>query len=183
MNTGNDSQIAQTALTRFEFASGLQRGSQLLLYPRCLVHRSDSHMETLPFARVSALKVAFEREPRQLGWGITLVVVALILLALAGPLGTAASHAASDVASSTQGVARALYSLFRVLEAVAAILPALALIAAVAGAALGVLGWRGSTTLSVGLGGGERVYSVRGRNTQMLDFAEMASERLMATTK
>jgi hypothetical protein len=183
VNTGNDSQIAQTALTRLEFASGLERGSQLLLYPRCLVHRSDSHMETLPFARVSALKVAFERDPRRLGWGITLVVVALILLALAGPLGAWAGHEAAAIASSQQGVARALYSLFRILEGVAAILPAVALLAAVGGAALGVLGWRGSTTLTVGLGGAERVYTVRGRNTQMLDFAEMASERLMAVNR
>jgi len=183
MNTGNDSQIAQTALARFEFAGGLQRGSQLLLYPRCLVHRSDSHMETLPFARVSALRVAFERDPRRLGWGITLVIVALVLLALAGPLGAEAGRAAAEMASSTQGVARALYSLLRVVEGVASILPGVALLAALGGAALGVLGWRGSTTLTLGLGGGERVYTVRGRSTQMLDFAEMASERLMATPK
>jgi len=183
VNTGNDSQIAQTALARFEFASGLQRGSQLLLYTRCLVHRSDSYMETLPFARVTALKVAFERDPRRLGWGITLVIVALVLLALAGPLGAEASRAAAEIASSTQGVARALYGLLRIVEGAAAILPAVALFAALGGAALGVLGWRGSTTLTVGLGGGERVYSLRGRSTQMLDFAELASERLMATTK
>jgi len=173
----------ETALARFEFASGLQRGSQLLLYPRCLVHRSETHLETLPLARVSALKVAFERDPRQLGWGIALIMVALILLALAGPLGVLASHAAADVASSQQGVARALYSLLRVVEGFAAVLPALALVVALGGAALATLGWRGSSTLTVGVGGADRVYTVRGRNTQLLDFAEMASERLMANAK
>lgn len=183
MSLVNDPQAAQTALTRFELASGVQRGSQLLLYPRCLVHRSDAHLETLPLARVNALRVAFERNPRQLGWGAALVVIALVLLALAGPLGTAASHAAGDMASSAQGVARALYALFRILEGIAAILPALALAAALSGAALGVFGWRGSTTLTVALGGEARVYSVRGRSTQLLDFAEMASERLMANAK
>jgi hypothetical protein len=172
---------SQTALARYEFASGAHRGSQLLLYPRCLVHRSDAHLETVPLARVAALKVAFERDPRRLGWGIALVIVALLLLAVAGPLGSAASHAAADIASSTQGVARALYSLLRILEGVAAILPAVALVAALGGAALAVLGWRGSTTLTLSLGGEERVYPVRGRSTQLLDFAEMASERLLAT--
>jgi len=32
---------AQTPLLRFDFTNGLQRGSQLMLYPRYLVHRSD----------------------------------------------------------------------------------------------------------------------------------------------
>jgi hypothetical protein len=168
------------ALTRFEFTSGLQRGSQLLLYPRCLVHRSDSMLETMPFARIDALKVAFERNPRQLGWGVTLVLLALLLLAVAGPLGSLAGQAAGEMSSSAQGVARALVALFRFIEAVAAALPALALLAAVAGAALGTLGWRGSTTLTVALAGAERAYSVRGRNAHLLDFAEMAAERLLA---
>ena len=55
---------SQLALVRFDFTSGALRGSQLMLYPRCLVHRSDSHLETMPLARVTALKVSFEREPR-----------------------------------------------------------------------------------------------------------------------
>ena len=45
----------QAALTRFDFTSGLQRGSHLLLYPRSLVHRSDAYLETVPLARVTAL--------------------------------------------------------------------------------------------------------------------------------
>ena len=152
---------AQTALMRFDFRSGLQRGSHLMLYPRYLVHRSDAHLETVPFARITALSVAFERDARRVGWGVSLVVVSLLLLA----------------------VARALYSLFRFVEIVAALLPAIALAAALGGAALGVLGWRGSTTLTLVLGGVERAYSVRGRDTLLLDFAEMASERLMASAR
>ena len=72
---------SQLALVRFDFTSGALRGSQLMLYPRCLVHRSDSHLETMPLARVTALKVSFEREPRRLGWGVALVIAALLLLA------------------------------------------------------------------------------------------------------
>jgi hypothetical protein len=174
---------AGTALVRFEFASGALRGSQLMLYPRCLVHRSESHLETFPLARLTALRVAFERHPRQLGWGVALVVFALAMLAIASPLGSVAHGAAQEMATSGQGVARALLGLFRLVEMIAALLPALALACALGGAALGVLGWRGSTTLTLALAGAERVYSVRGRDTLLLDFAEQVSERLMASAR
>lgn len=174
---------AQSALTRFDFTSGTLRGSQLTLYPRCLVHRSESHLETVPLARVTALGVTFERNARQLGWGIALVIVALLMLAIAAPVGSLAHGAAQEMAASGQGVARALYSLFRFIEVAAALLPAIALACALAGAALAVLGWRGSTTLTLLLGGSERAYSVRGRDTLLLDFAELVNERLMAASR
>jgi hypothetical protein len=174
---------AQTALTRFDFTNGLQRGSQLMLYPRCLMHRSQSHLETVPLAGVSALRVAFERDTRRIGWGIALVAVALLLLAIAGPLGGFAHSAAQEINSGGTGVARALYGLFRFIEALAALLPAIALAAALGGAALGVFGWRGSTTFTIVLGGVERAYAVRGRNTLLLDFAEMAAQRLVASAR
>ena len=174
---------SQLALVRFDFTSGALRGSQLMLYPRCLVHRSDSHLETMPLARVTALKVSFEREPRRLGWGVALVIAALLLLALSGPLGSFAHTAAQEMTASGQGVARALYSFFRFIEVIAALLPAIALAAAVSGAALGAFGWRGSTTLTIALGGTERIFSARGRDTLLLDFAEVAAERLMAVAR
>ena len=58
---------SQLALTRFDFTTGANRGSQLMLYPRCLVHRSDSQLETVPLSRVTAVKVSFKRDPRRLG--------------------------------------------------------------------------------------------------------------------
>ena len=174
---------AQTPLLRFDFRNGLERGSQLMLYPRYLIHRSDSHVETVPFARITALRVAFERNPRRIGWGVALVIVALLLLAIAAPVGSLAHGAAQEMMASAQGVARALYGLFRFIEGVAAVLPAIALGAALAGAALGVLGWHGSTSLTLVLGGAERTYAVRGRDTLLLDFAEMAAERLMASAR
>jgi hypothetical protein len=174
---------AQSALTRFDFTSGASRGSQLTLYPRCLVHRSESHLETMLLTRVIALRVGFERNPRQLGWGIALVIVALLLLAVAAPVGSLAHGAAQEMAASGQGVARALYSLFRFIEVTAALLPAIALACALGGAALSVLGWRGSTTFTLLFGGSERAYTVRGRDTLLLDFAEQVSERLMASAR
>jgi hypothetical protein len=174
---------AQTALMRFDFRNGLQRGSQLMLYPRYLVHRSGSHVETVPFSRIIALKVAYERDARHLGWGVALVIMALILLMIAAPIGSVAQGWAQEVNQSGPGVARALYSSFRFMEELAAALPAIALLVALGGAALGVLGWRGSTTLTLVLGGAERAYSARGRDTLLLDFAEMAAERMMATAR
>ena len=171
------------ALTRFDFTSGPLRGSHLLLYPRSLVHRSDAHLETMPLARVTALRVSFERHPRQLGWGVALVVLSLLMLAIAAPMGSLAHGAAQEMATGAQGVARALNSFFRLIEMVAALLPAAALACALGGAALGVLGWRGSTTLTLVLAGTERVYSVRGRDTLLLDFSELVSERLVASAR
>ena len=176
-------EATQGALTRFEFASGPLRGSQLMLYPRSLIHRSDGHLETMPLGRVTAMRVSFERHPRQLGWGIAVVVLALLLLAIAAPLGSMAQGAAQEMAASPQGVARALNNFFRLIEMIAALLPAIALACALGGAALSVLGWRGSTTLTLVLAGTERVYSTRGRDTLLLDFAEMVSERLVASTR
>jgi len=173
----------QAALTRFDFTSGLQRGSHLMLYPRSLVHRSPSHLETMPLARLTALRVSFERHPRQLGWGIALVVLALLMLAVAAPVASVAQGAAQEMQASGQGVARALYSFFRFVEFVAVLLPALALACALGGAALSFFGWRGSTTLTLVLTGSERAYSVRGRDTLLLDFSELVSERLMASTR
>jgi hypothetical protein len=172
------------ALTRFEFTSGVLRGTHLTLYPTSLVHRSSNHVETLPLAGITAVRVAFERDTRKLGWGIALIVVALVLLAIAGPLGSFASGAASEMASpNAQGVAKGLHAFFRVLEAFASLLPVLALICVIGGGALCALGWMGSTTLLVGLPGAERLYPVRGRDGLLLDFAEALGERLTLLTR
>jgi hypothetical protein len=176
----NDDTGVRAALARFDFTDGLERGSRLMLYPACLVHRSDSHLETVPLSRVASLRVSFARDSRRLGWGVGLVVLALFLLGLSAPMGSLAHGAAQEMAAGGAGVARALYALFRFVEMSAAVLPALALALALGGGALAAFGWRGSTRLTLVLAGAERVYSVRGRNTLMLDFAEMASERLMA---
>src|ERR671915_1437620 len=171
---------AGPAITRFAFASGVLRGTHLTLYPTCLVHRSDTHLETLPLAGVTAVLVAFTRDTRKLGWGIALVVVALLLLAISGPIGSFASSAGAEVAAAgAQGVGKVLQGFFRLLEALASLMPVAALACVIGGAALCALGWMGSTTLLVSLPGSERVYPARGRDSMLLDFAEALSERLM----
>lgn len=168
------------ALTRFAFERGELRGTHLTLFATCLVHRSDNHLETLPLGGVTAVRVSFERDTRKLGWGVGLVLAALLMLAVAGPISTFAGGAAGDMAAAgTQGVPRALYGFFRALEALASLLPVAALACVIGGGALGAFGWLGRTTLLVSLPGAERAYSVRGRDTLLLDFAEALSERLM----
>lgn len=163
------------ALARFTFERGEFRGTQLSLFPTCLVHRSDNHLETLPLGGITAVRVSFQRETRKLGWGIGLVLAALLMLAIAGPLGTWAS---SGLAMGPQSVP-VMNHFYRLLEALATLLPVAALACVIGGGALGAFGWLGSTTLLVSLPGAERPYAVRGRDTLLLDFAEALSERLM----
>jgi hypothetical protein len=170
---------AGAAIARFDFDQGLLRGSSMTLYATCLVHRSDFHIETLPLAALSSVRVAFERNQRRIGWGAALMVIALIMLALSGPLMALSGSAAGEVTSSATGVAGALYGFFRVIESVARALPLAAALTALSGAALAALGWLGGTSLTLTFAGGERIYPVRGRNTRLLDFTEAVAERLM----
>jgi len=159
----------------------LPGGGHLSLYRSCMVERTSTHFETLPLANVVAVRVSFERDQRKLGWGVVLVVMALMLFAISGPLGMFAGSAAADMASAgTQGVARALLILFRFFEALASLMPALALASVLGGFALGYFGWRGSTVLHVTLAGTERAFVSRGQNKLLIDFAELVGERLMS---
>ena len=175
---------AGAALQRYTFERGELRGTSLSLFATCLVHRSDNHLETLPLAGVTAVRVSFERNARQLGWGIGLVAAALLMLAIAGPLSTFAGSAANEMASAgTAGVARALYSFFRSLEALGSLLPVAALACVIGGGALGA----GQADQQLGAAQpaerAERLYRVRGRDTLLLDFAEALSARLMLPTR
>jgi hypothetical protein len=174
---------AGVPLTRFDFASGDQRGSHLSLHEHCLVHRGDSHMETVPLAGIASVRVEFERDSRKVGWGVTLLVLALVLFVLSGPLSGLAAAAAEELASGTQGVARALHAMFRALEAFSSVLPGISIAVALGGAALCALGWIGGTTFTITIPGYERAFSVRGRNAQLLDFTEAVCERVTALQK
>src|SRR3981081_2883258 len=133
---------AGPAIPPFDFAVGGLGGANLTLYANCLVHRGGAHLETLPLASIASVRVAFERDERKLGWGVALVIIALLLLAIAAPLAAFAGGAAVELAAGgAQGVGRALQSFFRVIEALANALPLLAMVVVLGGIALGVLGW------------------------------------------
>jgi hypothetical protein len=171
---------ASAAITRFDFANGEHRGSHLTLYANCLVHRGDAHLETLPLATITSVRVAFERGATPLGWALVLFSVAILMLLIASPVSNIAATAAADLAGAgNHGVARSLYGLFRVIEALANALPVVALAAVLGGGALAGFGWLGRTVLTLTFASAERAYPVRGRNTRLLDFTEAVSERLM----
>ena len=167
------------AIARFDFASGLLRGSHLILYQGCLVHRGGYVLETLPLATIASVRVAFERDSRRVGWGIALLLLAIVLFAISAPVAALAGDAATQMAAAgNQAVARALLALFRLLEAAAELLTALAAPIALGGAALGAFGWLGRTKLAVTFAGYERDYPAPGRNAALLDFAELLAEQV-----
>lgn len=174
--------VNETApVARFEFGAGPLRGSELVLYRTSLVHRGGVELETLQLSAIAALRIAFSRDSRRLGWGIALVLGALLLLAIAAPLESWAAQAIADLtATGNPGVGRALISVFRVLQAIATFLPVAALASALGGAFLIVRGWQGSTTLTLSFGAFERAYAARGRDSLLLDFADRLSARMMS---
>jgi hypothetical protein len=169
---------ATAPLLRFSLGAA----ADLSLHADCVVYRAPNEIETLPLAAVTGVRVAFERDSRRIGWGVALVIAAAVLFLLAGPLGRWASGAAGEIsnAGGLGGVARALEMLFHALDALASALPVLALACAAGGGVLGALGWRGDTVLTLSLAGSERVYPVRGLSSQLMEFAELLTERLLA---
>ena len=165
-------------IARFEFGAGPLRGSELVLYRSSLVHRGGVELETLQISAIAALRVAFSRDARLLGWGIALVAAALLFLAVSAPLASLAGGAAADI--GTQGVGRLLIGFLRTVEAIATFLPVAALLCALGGAFLIVRGWQGHTTLTLSFGAFERAYAARGRDPLLLDFADRLSARLMS---
>ena len=132
-----------TAITRFDFTSGPSRGTHITLYPTCLVHRGDAGLETIALDTLAAVRVQFQRNLGSIGWAAALLVLALVLFAISGPLASVAAAAAAELASATSGVAAALHGVLRVVEAVANALPGLAFIVLLGAAALAALGFIG----------------------------------------
>ena len=122
---------ADTPITSFDFRSGPLRGTHLTLFPGSLQHRGGASLETIPLGAVAAIRVRFGRNERQIAWGVALVIIALIVLALSGPLARLASTAANEVAGQLHGdpgtggqsVANVVIASFRVLQACARLMP------------------------------------------------------------
>ena len=90
---------AGPAITRYDFTRGALRGTHFTLYANCLIHRGENHLETLPLAAIASLRVAYERDARRLGWGVALLIVALLLFAVSGPLAELAGTASAEMAA------------------------------------------------------------------------------------
>ena len=177
---------ADAPIASFDFTSGPLRGTHLILLPASLLHRGGVFLETIPLHAVAAIRIAFVRSARQLAWGGALVLIALILIAVSAPLAALAAGAASDVAAQVHGgqsVAALVLAVFRFLEVCARLLPVLAAALVLWAVALLALGWLGVTTLTLTLGGVERSFGVRGKSAVLYEFADAASERILAARR
>lgn len=164
----------------FEIGSGAQRGMRLTLYANRLLHLGGDTMETVPLTQLAAVRVAFERDASKLNWAIGLLIVALILAAISGPLQSWAAALAAGVKDNArrESLDAVLLGAFSALRVVAGLLPVLAAALAAGAVALLVFFWLGVTKLTLTFGATERSYAMRGRNLFLLDFAQSVAEQI-----
>ena len=173
-----------SSLAEFEFSSGAQRGARLTLYANRLVHQGGSSMETVPLAQLAAVRVAFERDARTLNWAIVLLVVALILAVVSGPLHSGIAALATGVKehAGRESLDAVLLASLSALGGLARLLSPLAAVLAALAVTLLVFFWLGQTTLTLSFAAVERAYAVRGRSQMLFEFSEALAERLAAGT-
>ena len=169
-------------VTEVELRSGLQAGTRLTLYANRVVHTAQDAFEIMPLSQLATVGVAFQRDARRLNWAIVLIVIALILAAISAPLHDWLVSVAARLAEPgrSESLDAVLISVFGALSAGARLLLPLAGICALLAAGLIVLFWHGMTILTLSAGGVDRMYPVRGRNLQLIDFAQAVGEQLAA---
>jgi len=167
-------------LAEFEIRSGALRGSRLSLFSNRLVHFGADVMESVPLSQLAAVRVAFERDAAKLNWAIVLLVFALILAAVSGPLqgGVAALAAGVKEHAGRESLDGVLLATFSALGGLARLLPWLAAVLAAAAIALLVFFWLGRTTLVLSFAAVERDYPVLGRDPLLIQFAEIVATQL-----
>jgi len=170
------------SLAEFEIGSGVQRGSRLTLYANRLLHQGKDAMECIPLAQLASVRVAFERDPRKLNWAVALLVAALILALVSGPLQNWMSELAGKVTASggRESLEAALLAIFMALGLVARLLFPVAMMLAAGAIALLVFFWLGRTTLTLSFAATERAFAVTGRNPFLVQFAEAIADQLAA---
>jgi hypothetical protein len=169
-------------IAEYQVTSGAQRGTQLTLYAnRMELHGGDS-MEMLPLAHLASVRVAFEREPRKLNWAIGLLVTALMLASVSAPLQNWMTDLVAKVSAGggRESLESVLIAGFTAFGSLARLLSPLAGILAAAAIALLAFFWIGRTTLTLAFAATERSCTVRGRDSRLVEFAELVGEQLAA---
>jgi hypothetical protein len=168
-------------VTSFDVASGESRGGRYTLYPNRLVFAGGDIMETVPLAHLASVRVAFERDARKLNWAIGLLAVAFLLAVLSSPLQSWMTSLSAKVSTnpgeSLEGV---LLASFSAIGHLARLFVPTALIFAAGAAALVFFFWVGQTTLTLAFAATERLCVVRGRDSRLVEFAELLAEQLAA---
>jgi hypothetical protein len=169
-------------LAGYDIASGEQRGARFSLYPNRLVLAGGESMETIPLAHLASVRVAFERDARKLNWAIGLSVLALVLALVSGPLQSWMQSLGSGVVAGggEDSLKAVLLACFNAIATLARLLKPFAFLLFCGALALGFFFWLGQTSLKLAFAATERVVAVRGRDRQLVDFAELLGERLAA---
>jgi hypothetical protein len=158
----------------------LKDGSQLTLFQNRLVHEGGGTLETVPLRHLASVRVGFERDARLFHWAMVLLVVALVLFLVSGPLLGWSNAALAKVAENSrrESLEAMLHASFSVLAGFARLLPwagaALALVAAACGTVFGI----GATVLTLSFAASERRFIMRGRSRPLAEFAEVVGEQL-----
>jgi hypothetical protein len=172
---------SENPIAEFEISSGAQRGSRLTLYANRLAQQGNDSTETVPLAQLASVRVAFERDPRKLNWAIGLLLAALVLATISGPLqGWIATASRVGDPARRESLDALLFGVFNALGAFASVLPGIAAALAVAAVALLAFFWLGATLLTLAFAATERNFAVAGRNRHLFDFAQAVAEQLAA---
>jgi hypothetical protein len=170
------------SLAEFEIGSGAQRGSRLTLYANRLVHQGGDAMEVVPLAQLASVRVAFERDARKLNWAVALLIAALVLALISGPLQSAIGSLAASVKEQggRESLESVLLASFYAFGRLARLLFPLAGVLAAIATALLVFFWLGHTTLTLSFASTVRAFAVTGRNPLLVQFAEAVADQLAA---
>ncbi|HEX5092670.1 MAG TPA: hypothetical protein VFV84_08290 [Burkholderiales bacterium] len=167
----------ETPLATYPFLTGPLRGTQLALFASRLLHQGPGQMESIALSAIAAVRVGYQRNFGRIAWGAVLILVAILLVVIAGPLSGAAAEAAAEI-NGANSIARLLRGTLVLLGAVASILPAAGVASLLGGGALAAFGWIGTTTMVLSLPSAENAYPVRGQNRTLVEFAELLAERV-----
>jgi hypothetical protein len=167
----------EAPLATFEFSRGALAGSHLSLFATRLVHRGEDFSETVALERISAVRIAFEREGGRISLGGVLLVVALGVFVASWPLRMLVTSLLGEVVAQPQGGAF-LPAALRALDLGVAVLPFASVAVALWAVAWMSLGWVGETVLTLLIPPGERAYAVRGRDPALQEFAESLASRI-----
>ena len=166
-----------------------------VLTNRRLVVSGRDLEQSLSLANIGLVRVRFERSVRAIVAGALLLLAAIVLASLAGPVrgainGQLASMEAAPRAEQSQAdpgglppATQVIGTLLRGLLAIARLMSPAALILGLLGLARLALGLLGETKVNVSAGGAELVYSKWGRDPALRDFVAQVGRNLPAPAR
>ena len=163
----------------------LKDGTQLTLYADRVIHEGGGNLEILPLAHLASVRVGFERDQAKLNWAVVLLVIALLLLLAWGPLLGWSASASARVAEGArrESLDAVLHAAFGAVTALARLLPWISALLGAIAAALAATFVVGATVLTLSIAAAERSFVMRGRDRQLVEFAEVIGEQLAPRAK